>query len=321
MIPTFTVVVPCRNRSRLLHRALASLDRQSFDDFETLVVDDGSTEDLSLVTAAFPRLAPRLIRTEPGGASQARNVGADLARAPHVAYLDSDDAFLPEKLANAARRIAAEPGGDILASAGYVLRAGGALQPRPGRPIAPGEDISDFYFASGERFLTSSLVVRTAVACAVRWDERLRKVQDPDFVIRTVRAGHRLSYAATPDVILYDDVQAGRISDAVALDSMRDWLARSGHLLTPRARAGFEVYALAYEAARLDRLRGLGQLAAVAAGGRAPWPLVAKSLYRLLVPAAVFKATARLAPTATRNGELVAYLRSLEAVLAPPAAG
>lgn len=314
MSPAFSVVLPCRGRPRLLARALASLDRQSFRDFETIVVDDGSPEDLCPVTAAFPRLAVRLLRTAPQGANHARNLGTDAARAPHVAYLDSDDAFLPERLALAARHCAEAPDAGLYASAGYVRRRCGSLQRRPSRAIEPREDISDFYFASGERFLTSSLVVRTTAARAIRWDERLRKVQDPDFVIRLVRAGHRLSYAPVPAVVLYDDLQAGRISDSVALDNMRDWLARSGHLLTPRARAGFQVYALAYEAARLSRLRGLGQIAAAAP--QAPWRLTVKALYRLLVPGALFKATGRLAPTALRNSELADYLRSLEPTVA-----
>ena len=310
MSPRFSVVLPCRGRPRLLARALASLDRQSFRDFETIVVDDGSPEDLAPVTTAFPRLAVRLLRSAPRGANHARNLGTDAAEASRIAYLDSDDAFLPERLALAARDIAEAPDADLHASAGYVRRRGGTLQRRPGRAIAPDEDISDFYFASGERFLTSSLIVRTSAARAVRWDEGLRKVQDPDFVIRLVRAGYRLSYAPDPAVVLYDDLQAGRISDSVALDDMRDWLARSGHLLTPRARAGFQVYALAHEAARLSRLRGLGQIAAAAP--RAPWRLTAKALYRRVVPGALFKATGRLAPTARRDGEIADYLRSLE---------
>ncbi len=262
------------------------------------------------VVAAFPRLRARLLRTGPCGANHARNAGTDAARAAYVAYLDSDDAFLPERLANASRRSAAEPAADLLASAGYVCRADGSLKPRPSRPIAADEDISDFYFAAGERFLTSSLVVRSAVARSVRWDEQLSKVQDPDFVIRLVRAGHRLSYDPTPEVVLFDDLQAGRISNSIALDNMRDWLARSGHHLTPRARAGFEVYALAYEAARLSRRRGFAHLASAAA--RAPWRLTAKSLYRLAVSPALFKATARLSPGTRHGRELAEYLRTLD---------
>jgi glycosyltransferase involved in cell wall biosynthesis len=253
------------------------------------------------------------------GANHARNVGTADARGPLVAYLDSDDAFLPEKLAHAARCAAADPAIDLFAGGGYVRRADGSLKLRPSRPIAPNEDISDFYFAAGQRFLTSSLVVRTTAARAVRWDEGLSKVQDPDFVIRLVRAGYRLDYEPTPGVVLFDDIQAGRISNSIALANMIDWLARSGHYLTPRARAGFEVYALASEAARLSRRSGLAHLARAAT--RAPWRLTAKSLYRIVVPAAAFKATARLSPGTRRSRELAEFLRNLDpAALEPPVA-
>jgi glycosyltransferase involved in cell wall biosynthesis len=321
MMPRFSVVIPCRDRLPLVRRALASLERQSFRDFETILVDDGSRGDVAGLAAAFPGLEVRLVDTGGRGANAARNAGTDLATAAWIAYLDSDDVFLPHRLAGAARRVAGDPA-DLLASAAYVWRSGRRLQVRPSRPPVAGEDISDYYFAAGERFPTSGLIVRTAVARAVRWDERLRKVQDPDFVIRLVRAGYRIGFSATPEVAIYDDTQAGRISDSVVPGNLRDWLRDSGHLLTPRARAGFEVYALAYETGRECRLCGLGQLAAAAAGGRAPWRLTAKSLYRLLAPVGLFKATAQLALLTRRgalNPELVEYLRLLESAAPLPA--
>ena len=313
-MPRFSVVIPFRDRLPLVRRALASLDRQSFRDFETILVDDGSQEDVTGIAASFPDLAIRLIRTGRHGANAARNAGTDAASAAWVAYLDSDDVFLPDRLASAAHRVAAEPS-DLLATAAYVWRSSRRVQVRPSRPPAAGEDISDYYFAAGERLPTSGLIVRTTVARSVRWDERLRKVQDPDFVIRLVRAGHRVGFCSAPDVAIYDDTQAGRISDSVVQDNLRAWLANSGHNLTPRARAGFEVYALAYETGRESRLRGLGQWAVTAARGRAPWRLTAKSLYRLLAPVDLFKATAQLALLARRgtsNPDLADYLRLLE---------
>ncbi len=314
MSPRFSVVIPCRDRLPLVHRALASLTRQSFRDFETVLVDDGSREDVAGLVARFPGLAIRLVRTGGYGANAARNAGTDVATAAWVAYLDSDDVFLPHRLARAADRVAADPA-DLLAGAAYVWRSARRVQVRPGRAPAAGEDIGDYYFAAGERLPTSALIVRTSVARTVRWDERLRKVQDPDFVIRLVRAGYRIGFCETPEVAVCDDVQAGRISDSVVPENLRDWLRNNGHLLTPRARAGFEVYALAYEAGRENRFRGLGQLAAAAWGGRAPWRLTAKSLYRLLAPVGLFKATAQLALLARRgalNTELGEYLRLLD---------
>jgi glycosyltransferase involved in cell wall biosynthesis len=173
MMPRFSVVVPCRDRLPLVRRALASLERQSFRDFETILVDDGSRGDVAALAAAFPGLTIRLVDTGGRGANVARNAGTDVATAAWVAYLDSDDVFLPHRLAGAAQRIAGEPA-DLLACAAYVWRSGRRVQVRPSRPPAAGEDISDYYFAAGERLPTSGLIVRTAVARAVRWDERLR---------------------------------------------------------------------------------------------------------------------------------------------------
>lgn len=93
-----SVVIPAYNPGSLLRRSLSSVLAQTFRDFELLIVDDGSAEDLSWVEAVEdPRV--RLLRQRNRGVSVARNVAVQLAQAPLVAFLDQDDEWLPEKLA------------------------------------------------------------------------------------------------------------------------------------------------------------------------------------------------------------------------------
>ncbi len=96
-MPLISVVIPSFNRADLARRAIASVLAQDFPDFETILVDDGSTDDTPALAAEFGD-AIAYIRRENGGVSAARNTGIRAARGAHIAFLDSDDQWLPGKL-------------------------------------------------------------------------------------------------------------------------------------------------------------------------------------------------------------------------------
>lgn len=96
--PTVSVVIPTFNRARLIGAAIDSVLDQDFADVELIVVDDGSTDDtFRLISAYGDRL--RSIRQENRGVSAARNAGIRSAGGNLIALLDSDDEWLPGKLA------------------------------------------------------------------------------------------------------------------------------------------------------------------------------------------------------------------------------
>ncbi len=99
--PAISIVVPTYKRKALLPRALDSIVAQTFDDWEIILVDDGSTDGTdALATDYARRLGERFvyIRKERSGCCGARNRGIDASRGRFVAFLDSDDEFLPTKL-------------------------------------------------------------------------------------------------------------------------------------------------------------------------------------------------------------------------------
>ena len=101
MMPRISVVIPVYNRSWELRRALESLVRQTMRDFEVVVCDDGSTEDIRAVLGPFERkIKVRYQRIEnSGGPARPRNVAISLARGEWIAFLDSDDWWDDERLA------------------------------------------------------------------------------------------------------------------------------------------------------------------------------------------------------------------------------
>ncbi|OGR09008.1 MAG: hypothetical protein A3K23_03435 [Desulfobacca sp. RBG_16_58_9] len=98
MVPLVSVIIPTYNRADLVRQAVASVRAQTYRDFEIVVVDDGGTDDTFEVLSTWPEL--RLLRhTGRQGVSAARNTGITAARGQWLAFLDSDDLWLPDKLA------------------------------------------------------------------------------------------------------------------------------------------------------------------------------------------------------------------------------
>jgi len=99
-VPAISVIMPVYNAQRYLGETIASLQAQTFADFEVICVDDGSTDDsmaiLDQVIAQDPRF--RVVNQENAGAGAARNKGFTHARGEYAIFLDSDDLFSPKLL-------------------------------------------------------------------------------------------------------------------------------------------------------------------------------------------------------------------------------
>lgn len=94
-----SVILPVYNRPQLLIRALESISRQTLQPNEVIVVDDGSDESLELVLQIYKKLPITFFRfSKNKGAGAARNAGIRLAQSQLIAFLDSDDEWLPNKL-------------------------------------------------------------------------------------------------------------------------------------------------------------------------------------------------------------------------------
>lgn len=200
--PQVSVVIPTHNRAHLLRRAIASVLRQTFTDFEVLVVDDASTDGTGTVVANFRdrriRLLPLSTR---GGPSRARNDGMQAARGDLIALLDSDDEWLPSKLERQVSRLrqSSDPERTLV----YCLYARrDALTGRTVVPprIAPeGSCFADL--TRGWTFVTSAaLVPRSALLATGGFDERLAIGEDHDLWLQLANAG--VQFAAVQDELV-----------------------------------------------------------------------------------------------------------------------
>lgn len=97
--PTVSVIIPCLNRANVLPQGIQSVLAQTFREFEVIVIDDGSTDDIETAVKAFDDSRIRYIRHDRNrGVCAARNTGIRASRGRYIALLDSDDEWLPAKL-------------------------------------------------------------------------------------------------------------------------------------------------------------------------------------------------------------------------------
>jgi teichuronic acid biosynthesis glycosyltransferase TuaG len=99
--PVVSVITPAHNAARFLHETIRSVQAQTFTEWEMIVVDDLSSDETPAIVRQFAAGDARvrlLQMTSKGGAAGARNAGMDAARGRNIAFLDSDDLWLPEKL-------------------------------------------------------------------------------------------------------------------------------------------------------------------------------------------------------------------------------
>lgn len=97
--PLVSVVIPTYNSVCYLTEAIDSVLAQTFQDFEILVVDDGSTDETATILEEKYKDRIRYLHKANGGVSSARNFGIQRAQGKYIAFLDADDIWMPEKLA------------------------------------------------------------------------------------------------------------------------------------------------------------------------------------------------------------------------------
>lgn len=194
MTPRASVVIPFRDVIAYLPAALDSLVAQTERDFEVLVVDDGSTVEHTdaLVAPWKDRLNIRFLRRAPAGVSAARNAAVREAQGEYVAFLDADDAWLPDKLASQLARF----GNDAILSYGNVrfIDAAGCptgkdLKLQVGLAELPSGDCRAA-LARGNFVMPSTLLMRRADYLDLGgFDEAIGYTEDWELAVRAVARG------------------------------------------------------------------------------------------------------------------------------------
>jgi glycosyltransferase involved in cell wall biosynthesis len=254
--PFFSVIIPVYNRAHVVGDAIRSVLDQTCQDFEIVVVDDGSQDDSASVITSFQDPRIRFIRQANAGGGAARNTAIDASKGRFIAPLDSDDVFLPHHL-ETMKALLENSRGTVGYARILVDRGQGRTFLKPPRAIGVDEDMAEYLLCDRGFVPTITVVVQRRIAAAVRYHEDLRTAEDTDFAIRLSLSGQRFVMAERPGAVWKDMFDPNRTSSGRRCRRFGDWLAALRPAMTPRAYHGARGWAYAKLVARKNPAHAL----------------------------------------------------------------
>lgn len=223
MTPEISVVIPTRNRRAMLREALASVAAQRGASFEVIVVDDGSTDgtwqDFSGYDLAAQSGILRAVRTAHRGPAAARNRGLAMARGALIAFLDSDDLWMPEKLACQSLFMRNNPDCLISQTGERWLRDGRRVNPGRRHRKRSGDIFADALCTC--LISPSAAILRRELLDEVGgFDEDMAACEDYDLWLR-ILARHEVGLLDEPLVVRRAGHPGQLSASVVALDRFR----------------------------------------------------------------------------------------------------
>lgn len=190
--PTVSVIIPTYNRAQFVGRAIESILNQTYADLELIVVDDGSTDNTEQVVKSYKDSRVVYVWQENKERSAARNTGIQVSRGRYIAFLDSDDWFLPHKLAVQVPVLETQPDVGIVMSGWQMVDTQGNVkrQARPWQGIPGQPTLEDWLFSSTAK-LSAVLIRKETLEQVGGFDETSTLIlsEDMELLIRLTSGG------------------------------------------------------------------------------------------------------------------------------------
>lgn len=179
--PKVSVILPTYNREKLVGAAIQSVLDQTFQDFELIVVDDGSTDRTSEVVQSFSSSKVRYIFQSNQGRSNARNHALSLAQGQYIAFLDSDDLYLRGKLELQVAYLDKHPEFGMIYTSAFCIDKDGALLNNVYEAIVSGWIYKEIAFFVPVTITLPTVMARREVFDTVGgFDEKMERFEDTD---------------------------------------------------------------------------------------------------------------------------------------------
>ena len=227
--PLVSVVIPTYNRSAMIGECLESVLGQTYPSFEVIVVDDGSTDGTEDVVRRYPSV--RYVWQRNQERSAARNRGIALAQGRYVAFLDSDDLWLPDKLSDQVAYMEQHPEAGMVHSACRVMAVTGRAEQYAQRASHPPRDVFWDMLEGNPVVSATPLIRRKVLAQVGGFSDEVIPMEDFDLWLR-IAYRHRVAYSSEP-VAVYRVHQAntpqryGYRTFSRVLDAVRSYVSPS----------------------------------------------------------------------------------------------
>jgi glycosyltransferase involved in cell wall biosynthesis len=192
MNPKISVIIPTYNRANLLPRAIKSVLNQTFQDFELIVVDDGSTDNTREVVEEFQKKDSRIkyiFQENSGGPAKPINTGIKNSRGECIAILESDDEWLPEKLEKQIKVLEEFKNVGLVSCYAFRIFADGTkkLYKTPYLGIFKKTKWKLFWEKWGIISLSTVMVRKEVIEKVGFFDEKIKTGADIDFYLRCIK--------------------------------------------------------------------------------------------------------------------------------------
>lgn len=202
--PLVSVILPTYNRASLLPRAIKSVVNQTYNNFELIIIDDNSSDNTKEIVKNFEDKRIKYIRhKENKGGAAARNTGIELAKGEYIAFQDSDDEWLPQKLEKQVKVFRKLPQKFGVVYSGYWQLKNGQKKYLPSSKIHPREGNLADILLKGNFITTQTAIVRKD--CLINsgmFDGTLPRLQDWELWIRISQHSF-FKYINEPMVVTY----------------------------------------------------------------------------------------------------------------------
>ena len=216
MAPLVSVIIPTCNREKIITRAIDSVFAQTYRDFEIVVLDDGSRDNTKAVVQAYgPKV--HYFYQDNKGIAGARNAGMHQTAGDYIAFLDSDDYWLPGKLERQIALFSEHPEYGMVGCQCGSVQIDGAYREK-NRPGKSGWILYDLFNKNFIR-TSSAVITRACLEKVGGFDESLREGEEYDYWLR-IAAEFAIGFINEPLTVYVDN------TDGMSTDSLTGRLHR-----------------------------------------------------------------------------------------------
>jgi glycosyltransferase involved in cell wall biosynthesis len=229
--PLVSIIIPTYNRANLILETLNSVKLQSYQNWECIIVDDGSTDTSEEVITAFCRMDERFKyykrpENKPKGANSCRNLGFEYSKGDLINWFDSDDIMFEEFLEKKVSMLQHYPETSVVSSGFVKYNPATHVTSKQYNTNLNSEPLTAY--ANNELSLnTPTFLYKRAVLNGISFDENLSRAQDLDFTFRVIsKPNVEMSHANEVlfKVLIHNDSITGKFSHKISLDHLKSEL-------------------------------------------------------------------------------------------------
>ncbi|MEH7383360.1 glycosyltransferase [Bacillus sp. JJ1533] len=245
--PLISIVIPTFNRGNIIKETIFSVIEQTYKNIEIIIIDDASTDDTEkVINDIYDRRIKYVKLNKNTSGTKPRNLGISISKGEYIAFLDSDDLWLPNKLERQIRfiedsKLSNKP---VMFFTGLIIRNGKTEVYKINNNYS-NEDIMDYILVGNNTVQTSTYLVSSSIAKETLFNKNLKKHQDWDFCLRLQKNNVTFTYLPECLTIWNVDIKNNRLSNSYKNEDISlVWFNQNKKYLSLKAQLAFKTIIL-----------------------------------------------------------------------------